>query len=461
MATISGKEFFGGGDVQVVQSASAPTINIPNKEERKKSYLERVGGTIAKSVEEAGGAIEQGAELMAGAGVTTKTPGERVEAPIRGAVRAGLGVAGATARAIFSPLTEAIAPIIEPVIKEGIEKSPTAQKALQDLNVWAEAHPEAAANLKDFMDIAASATGAKAGTAGIEAGMKVGKQATEKIISTGKQAVEKTMEALTPDAAQIMQRVARVSKGKQASFEKEAGESIGQFLDKRGIYGDIENISSQLYNRFTTSKSAADNALAKLDGVYKAKPVETALGELLGRETRISTPGALSKDFARVRELSNKYRKEGLSMSEINEVKRLYERNVRLDYMKQNLPESVAKANTIDDALRSWQFGQAEKLGLKNLPEINKETRLTKKLMDDIGKEYAGSAGNNAITLTDWIVLSNGDPAAISAFLVKKGFSDKTIQSAIAKYISKTEKIGMPEAEFGSVKPDMTDFFKK
>ena len=261
-------------------------------------------------------------------------------------------------------------------------------------------------------------------------------------------------------SAEIMQRVARISKSKQANFEGAAGDSVGNYLVKRGIFGNVEKISEQLYQRFNVSKNAADTALATLKGTHKAKPIETALTELFKRETRVSSPGALSKDFVRVRELMNKYTKNGLDMSEINEVKRLFERNVRLDFIRQNLPEGVARTTNIDNAIRSWQFEKASRLGLKNLPEINKETRLAKQLLDDLGKEYAGSAGNNAITLTDWIVLSGGDPTAIGAFLAKKTLTSKGAMSFIAEKLAPKATIGTPKSVFGKPKPDFGDFLK-
>ena len=249
--------------------------------------------------------------------------------------------------------------------------------------------------------------------------------------------------------AKIMQRVARISKGKQAKFEKVAGESVGEYLTKRGIFGNIEDISSQLYMKFSKSKQSADDALSQLTGTYEPPVIKTALKELVARETRVSAEGAPSPNLSRVVELTGKVNTKGLTMSEINEVKRLYERSVKLDFLKQNLPEGVAKANNIDNAIRNWQFKQAETLGLKNLPEINKETRLAKQLLDDIGAEYAGAAGNNAITLTDWILLSGGDPIAIAGFLTKKTFSSKKVQAAIAKVLNQGKQVK------GEVKPDI------
>lgn len=259
--------------------------------------------------------------------------------------------------------------------------------------------------------------------------------ATKDVIDDASSMVGDKFVSMTNDTpSSIMQRVARISKDKQAKFESVAGESVGKYLTSRGIFGNIEEITAQLYKRFRESYQLADDELAKLKGTFDPAPVKTALDELVARETRVSTPGAPSPILARVQELASK---KAWSMSEINEIKRLFERNVKVDYLKQNLPESVARATNLDTAIRNWQFKQAQTLGLKNLPAINKETQLAKQLMDALGKEYAGMAGNNAISLSDWIMLSGGDITAIAGFLVKKGFSSKSVQSAIAKVLNK------------------------
>lgn len=282
------------------------------------------------------------------------------------------------------------------------------------------------------------------------------------IMSLPGEAVSKVtlpLKSISSDASSIMQRVARIPKGSQAKFESMAGESVGKYLESRGIYGNPEKVVAKLFDRFNLSKGVADDALEKLKGSFQPTPVKTALEELLKKETSKSSPGAMSPDLKTVMQLKNKLADQGLNMSDINAVKRLYERNVKLDYVKQNLPNETARANNLDSAIRKWQVEEAQHQGLKNLPEINKETQLAKQLMDALGKERAGSAGNNAVTLTDWIMLSGGDPTAIAGFFAKKGFSSKSLQSWFASKIG-TKTVGDPQAIFGEPKLTLTDFLK-
>lgn len=251
----------------------------------------------------------------------------------------------------------------------------------------------------------------------------------------------KGLQALTPDGAKIMQRVARISKSKQIKFKNTFGEEVGEALQKRGMFGTPEDVVIKLSDAFEKSKNMADESLAALKGSFQPPAVKTALNELLQREMRISSPGAVSRDLPIVQDLLRKFETQGLTMSEINAAKRLFERNVKLDFVKFTNPDGVAKSNIIDQAVREWQFSKAKELGLKNLDEINRETRLTRQLMDDIGAEFSGQGGNNAITLTDWIMLSGADPNALAGFITKKGFGSKRFQAFIAKLVTPNAKL--------------------
>lgn len=375
--------------------------------------------------------------------------------PISTGSKLGAGVI----ETLFSPVTATVDPILKPTLGKATELASNKLADLYGENVQAGLAEMGKTKAEDVLETTgdlATIAGTVAGARPTSRAISGAKNFTKGSIDTFDFLSEEVAKAAQSQAesqpAKIMQRVARISKGKQANFEKMAGESVGKFLTTRGIYGNIDEISTQLYDRFTRSKNIADEAIARLPGNYDPAPVKTALKELLDREIRVSSEGAPSPILGRVASLYKKLNEGGLDMSEINEAKRLYERTIKLDYLKQNLPESVARANNIDDAIRRWQFGQAKTLGLKNLDKINKETRLSKQLLEDIGQEYSGQAGNNAVTLTDWVMLAGGsaDPfTAISSFLVKKTFSSKAVQSAIAKALNRGNPIkGDVVAEF-------------
>lgn len=426
------------------QQTQKPSLDeLFGKKTEQPNYLERVGQQYEKAGERVVSGIKKGAEQYrqgAESGNIAQATG--------GLLRAGLRTVGTVAGTAFAPIMEA------PGIKQATEKIaeiPVVQQLASKANELAKKYPEIAKDVEDVVNLATLGVGKTVEKPIASASKNVTKKAIGSVDDLTKGITQKAGEVVKDQPAKIMQRVARITKGKQAKFEKmSGGESVGKYLVNRGIYGNVDEISEQLYKRFEQSKGTADEALSKLKGTFTPDPIKTALKELFERETRVSTPGAPSPILARVTELNNKISREGLTMSEINEAKRLFERNVKVDYLKQNLPESVARANNIDNAIRDWQFSKAEELGLKNLKDINKETRLAKQLLDDLGIEYSGQAGNNAVSLTDWIMLSGGDPTAIAGFLTKKTFSSKDVQSAIAKFLAGKKQIK------GEVKAELT-----
>ncbi len=200
--------------------------------------------------------------------------------------------------------------------------------------------------------------------------------------------------------------------------------------------------------KFVQSKSAVDNAIDGLNGRYKNGPLADALNGLK-EKAKIVASDNVKPDYAnRVNELVTKYNEGGLTMREINETKRLYERNVKLGYNKLMNADKVETATNIDSALRKWQFDKAEELGLKNLKEMNKQTQTSKYLVDTLGEQLVGKSGLNSVNLTDWIVLGGGTPQSIAGFLTKKFFSSKAVQAKIAEILS-------DKVFDGFIKPDV------
>lgn len=452
MRTISAEEYkkqYGEAGVQAFNTQATP--------QEQPGLFSRIGTDLSKRVSDVATSFKK--EVMPTAGLDMN-PLEKVRFGARALGAVGGGITDVIGEGVKSlgdvtGISSAISDVTKPVGlaildtdwgKAGLE---AIKGGVETYNQFKQAHPDVANGLEDVINIASLLPVGK--------GVQVAKNAATDITKVGVNAIETGIKDLVPKVgtivdkapANIMQRVARIPKGAQADFQKLAGESVGEYLAKRDIFGNVDTITEKLFNRFKQSKNTADEALAGLTGTFEPSPVKTALEELLAREKRVSAQGAPSPNLARTQELINKFDTQGLTMQEINEAKRLYESNVKLDFSKLINPEGVARANNIDNAIRTWQFSKAEELGLKNLPAINKETQLAKNLLDSLGKEYYGAAGNNLVGLTDWVVLSGGDPTAMGSFLVKKIFSDKSVQSAVAKYLNKGKAV------MGDVKADI------
>ncbi len=272
-------------------------------------------------------------------------------------------------------------------------------------------------------------------------------QKAENIIDKGltntQEVVSKVASKVIPNSASIMNRVARLKPTDFNNFTKMAGETPGDYLTRTGNFGTPDKIIATEAEKFATNLKNVDNEIGKLPGLYQEPVVKDALDGLLQKAANESTVSVKSPYLDEVTTLSNKYATEGLNMKEINRVKRLYERNVKLGFNKLMNGEKVTQATNVDNALREWQFTKAKELGLKNLDELNKQTQLSKFIVDKLGGQVVGQSGLNGMNLTDWIMLSGGNPAAVGGFLTKKFFSSKGVQSKIAEMLNKGEIKGM------------------
>lgn len=242
---------------------------------------------------------------------------------------------------------------------------------------------------------------------------------------------------------ETMEGVIGLNKADYQKFNVLTKKRVGQYLNEIGAYGNIDDISTKISQRVTESYNKVDNGLAQIKGTYKPQQASQMLQDLIDRETKLGVEG---KDTQLINTLATKFNSGGLEMKEINTLKRIYERNVKFGYNKLNNPDVVERATRIDDSLRKWQFKEAADRGFPDLPELNKETQAGKALLNAIGKKYAGDS-NQLIGLGDMVLLSGGDPSAISMFLARKTFLNKRVQSSIAKYLYKGGQKVLPEGK--------------
>lgn len=270
---------------------------------------------------------------------------------------------------------------------------------------------------------------------------------------------QKSEGGMSPNAgptasATLMNKVARINPSDAEHFSHMSGGTTpGGFLDARGIYGSPQSVVAQLFDRFTQSKNAVDSALSNLPGLYKNSAVETALKDVVDQAKATSAEGAPSPYLSQAQNLLARIQHEGLDMSSINAAKRLYESTVKTNYIKDGVSAGIERANNIDSSIRTWQQDAANKLGFTNIQGLNKETQLSKMLMDSMGKKANAQLGNNLVGLTDWIVASGvpHDPSSLALLLGKKLFDSGAGQGFLAKTLSKGQKLPAPSAKLGAM----------
>lgn len=418
--------------------------------QQEPGYLQRVGSGLkdqalraAQGAETGAQALEKGVNMTDANGIITP---KGVVTAVGGALRSGLRAAGSAANAIATPIVEApgVKQATETVVGgavKGIQELPGGAEAFQKLRDLAVKNPEIAKDVEDIFNLVTTGAGAKVAKVGAEGAIGVAK-AGEKAVGQGLESGMKLAENVIPKSDEIMNRVARLTPKQANTFEKLAGKTHGEYLRETGNFGTPDQIIKNEAEKFTKSIQSVDETLATLPGTYKSGVIEDALTGLSEKAAATSSKNVKSPILAKVAEYEAKLADGGLTMSEVNDIKRLYERNVKLGYNKLMNADKVEQATNIDNALRSWQVGKAKELGFENIAELNKQTQLSKFIVDKLGDQVVGKNGLNDVTLTDWIMLSGGDPTAVGGFLTKKFFSSKKVQSKIAEMLNKGEVKG-------------------
>ena len=436
MRTIDAKQFQSKyGD------AAVTALSVPQKQ----GYFSRVGSDVKGKVGEA-----------------TQSYSDYLEKPtLTGGLYAGANIAKNVSSAILSPVTEALKPVVEPVfektitpISEAIVNTPQVQRAIDIMSK----NPELAGAIADTIETGLNVAGIEGTIYTFKGGINFVKNVAEKgkdyIPPSGpdggiKGTANKIADVTGNAPSDIMNRVARLKPNDAVEFKRLSGKTQGEYLTETGNFGSPERIITNEARKYTQSMQSVDTSLEELKGVYQAGPVEDALTQLVEKVKSVSTPNTPSPYLTTVMNLYNKYRAGGLTMGEINIVKRLFEKNVKLGYNKLLSPEKVELATNIDNAVRTWQVQTAYDLGFKNIFDLNKQTQLSKFLVNKLGNQVINESLLNGVTLTDWIVLSGGNVQNIAGFFAKKFFSNKAVQAKLAELLNQKGVKGMitPEME--------------
>lgn len=221
-------------------------------------------------------------------------------------------------------------------------------------------------------------------------------QTTRTWVDTFRNLKSDTQDFFLNRANRIKQNTYRMTKWQQEKFADMAGESQGEFMNKRW-YKDLDDLSNALIKNL----DQVDEAMATIEGRFKSKALDNVVDDVLKYAIDTEDP-----NLQRLQELATKNKEWWLEMNEINEFKRYYERTNIFDYLKEGKSKKARKLTNRDSKLREWQYKVAEESGLDNLTELNKETQKLKFLVDNAEDWQNGIQGNNTIKLTDWIVAS-------------------------------------------------------
>lgn len=262
-------------------------------------------------------------------------------------------------------------------------------------------------------------------------------------IKAGKKAVQKKSVQYAED---LLQNTNRMTKGEQSKFFKRFNQNVWKWLNDRGLKNWDDVIEY-----FNVSRNKVDNALSAIDGRFTSQALDDVLDDAVNFAIDTKNP-----QRERLIELLNKNADWGLTMSEINEVKRFFEAHNKFNYLTKGTAKEASLATNMDSALREWQYEIAAENWFTNLAELNNETAAAKEILNGIKKWEAWVKGNNAISLSDVIVAMwwGVSPESLATYIMKKEWESPAVRSKIVdmlNYIGNHETMAEKVADLEAI----------
>jgi len=239
-------------------------------------------------------------------------------------------------------------------------------------------------------------------------------------------------------AAKLSTKANRFNAKDIEDFKRITWESPWEFATKRGMNKVWDQAVDEATTLWKKSINEADDALKAIDWNYKIDKWTDYLWNMLD-DLSWRLKKTLSGDSKKVATLLEKYKSSWLTMSEINDIKRLYSKNYKYSWLDA-ASENALRSKNLQDWVRKWQFKTAWEQWFKNLKDINKTTQGWKTFADSLAKKLKRSSWNNNISLTDWVALSWWEPTNVALFLGKKVWEMTPIKRALIKWLWKQTK---------------------
>ncbi len=242
----------------------------------------------------------------------------------------------------------------------------------------------------------------------------------------------------------MVHKALKMNPNQMRNFMKEhvaAGETPAGYLLRKGVSGTKESIMDDLEKIAQKSKATVDNELASVSQTYDliddAPDVFKALSEI--QDT--------AKQFKLDEELSftnDLIKKERLTLTDVNSVKRRMD-DLYYMYSKSSDPTASLTAERlrrVRDGIKTFIEDESESKGLQDVRLLNKDTQLSRALLNDIEHSMIGKWGNNAISLSDYLTAgvaggaTGSNPLAMAGVvLLKKAGGSVLFRTTLAKYL--------------------------
>jgi len=216
-----------------------------------------------------------------------------------------------------------------------------------------------------------------------------------------------------------------------------AGVKPEKWLLDRGIIGSSEKIMSQLDDIAKQSKSLVDESLSSVAKTYQHTPTKQALGVLL--DTFKNTVG--NDDI--INTLKTLNAKQQMTLSEINQVKRLIDGELTLFRTTGDLKSGATGRGLgkIRNEIKTFIETEATNAGVANIKQLNKDTQVAVEISNALKATASRRGSNKLLGITDLIAGSAGgvligDMGATAGVIIgKKILESPKFKTTIAKHL--------------------------
>jgi len=251
----------------------------------------------------------------------------------------------------------------------------------------------------------------------------------------------------------------------------------GEVIASWGITGDLPQVKAQLIQRAKITYDLVNQELAKIPGNFRNQNTQNILAELSNKFRKLPDDES-RKIVKRSQELFKKHSKNGLTLTEFNEVKRMA--NGLLDiFNKSGGVKSGLKAKSLNNMRSSVQKfieKKADEFGAPDIKMLNRETKFAQDLQRMIDGNMLASYAKSSSLLNKFFIgggLAGGiaywNPSILFVGLGLSG-ANKLIQStkfrtklaqAIAKRTFAEQKALFTAIETGKNTPQSVNAFRK
>lgn len=311
--------------------------------------------------------------------------------------------------------------------------------------LWYDPNSEASKNVREMWQTTATLWALKVAHSTVNKGIDIATPYVKPLVNSAVEGTVNLAKKIPKPTlikwSDISTRANRFIAGDEQKFIDQMKETPGEFATSRGMKEVWEKAIERAQQNFERSKAEADTSFEAIQGKFSTKwSSNDIVWDLLKANKDKMDAQPRNKDATRVNELLAKYEsKEWLSMTEINEAKRIHARNHKYSY-EQRTSNEARNASDIQNDIRDWQFKTAKENWFLNADKVNMETKGWKMFADSLAKKMDRSGANNSIGITDWIALSGGNPTNVALFLGKKVASSNLIKTGAIKLFSKQTK---------------------